>query len=268
MMQNKPNSNRSLCDELNDLLPAYAVGATTPKESARVRTLLAQCPEQAADLATYVDLSSILLEDVEPVEPPATLRDRVLTNISIAKVAESSTEHTTDPTPNVLQMPPSRANWAWTVAAAVSALLILTNVYWITTLNDTQAKLLDLENQQNTVYNLISNRGTIQVVVRSTSDEASIATVLYDRQTARGTLVTDTLPQLASTKTYQLWLIGSDTVVSAGIFEIDANGRGQLTFDPNTNLQEFDLIGISVEPAGGSVAPTTDPIGIGEISVS
>lgn len=272
-MQNEPNNNRNPCDELNDLLPAYAIGATTPEESARVRALLPDCPDQAADLMLYADLSTGLLDEVAPVEPPAALRAKVLGGIGTSSQETRPVRVTPMPVP-----PPSRTRdsgrWAWGAAAAVLALLVVSNLYWIVTLSETQdtlnkteTALFALQNEQNNVISLLTNQNTVRVAMRTTSDNADLGTVLYDPTDNSGTLIAGGLPPLDTSQTYQLWLIG-DTVASAGVFEVNADGDGVYVFDPGTPPQDFSLIGISVEPAGGSDAPTTDPIGVGEITAS
>jgi anti-sigma-K factor RskA len=58
-------------------------------------------------------------------------------------------------------------------------------------------------------------------------------------------------------KTYELWYIDKNGATAAGTF--DANGSPQsivLTGD----LKAGDTVGVTVEPAGGSKAPTTKPI--------
>jgi anti-sigma-K factor RskA len=62
------------------------------------------------------------------------------------------------------------------------------------------------------------------------------------------------VPTLDASSTYQLWVIGADGPVSAGIFRPDASG---------VVLQRFDdvvpgdaTLGVTAEPAGGSDTPT------------
>jgi anti-sigma-K factor RskA len=61
-----------------------------------------------------------------------------------------------------------------------------------------------------------------------------------------------------ATQTYQLWIIDPSGATSAGLFDTDADGRAiELV------TGEFDdrvVIGVTLEPEGGSPQPTSDPV--------
>jgi hypothetical protein len=60
-------------------------------------------------------------------------------------------------------------------------------------------------------------------------------------------------------KTYQLWFVGSDGVArSAGLLTPDADRRGSMVLEGDPSAAA--AVGMTVEPAGGSTAPTTDPL--------
>ena len=65
-------------DEVLDLAPLYVVGALGRAEALAVREHLATCPEAHAELAELGSVVPLLLEDVDPVEPPAGLKARLL----------------------------------------------------------------------------------------------------------------------------------------------------------------------------------------------
>jgi anti-sigma-K factor RskA len=82
--------------------------------------------------------------------------------------------------------------------------------------------------------------------------------VLHD---GRGYLVISRLPTLSSKDTYQLWEVVNRQTISVGLL-----GRlPQLsTFTVDSHLP-FGL-GVSVEPAGGSVSPSGPMLGSGAVS--
>jgi len=45
--------------------------------------------------------------------------------------------------------------------------------------------------------------------------------------------------------------------VSLGVFSINEQGAGTLTFQADVPLESFDAVGITVEPSSGSPSPTT-----------
>lgn len=72
-------------------------------------------------------------------------------------------------------------------------------------------------------------------------------------------LVFENLPALTSDEAYALWYIdAAGTADAAGLFSADSEGTViavlEGAFTPGT------VVGVSVEPAGGSPAPTTQPI--------
>lgn len=83
------------------------------------------------------------------------------------------------------------------------------------------------------------------------------ATVLTSSRTHKGVLVLDGVAPLPSDKTYQLWLIDSaEKARSVGTFATD----GAAAAVDFAGVRTGDQLGVSVEPAGGSAAPTTKPV--------
>lgn len=73
------------------------------------------------------------------------------------------------------------------------------------------------------------------------------------------------LPPLPSNKVYQVWLVKAGDIVDLGILSIDATGYGQAVFIPYPSLTEYEGIGITVEPAGGSGGPTGESVLQGDL---
>ena len=64
------------------------------------------------------------------------------------------------------------------------------------------------------------------------------------------------LPPLPGDKVYQVWLVKGEQRHSAGLFTVDSTGYAQTVIIPVAPMAEFDAIGITVEPIGGSPDPT------------
>jgi anti-sigma factor RsiW len=80
----------SPCDELSELLPAYAAGALIPEEVEHVKTLLEKCPQMQAEVAEYRTLMTGFYDRVEPVSPPADLHERLMKKVRANTSVEPS----------------------------------------------------------------------------------------------------------------------------------------------------------------------------------
>ena len=54
-------------------------------------------------------------------------------------------------------------------------------------------------------------------------------------------------------------------MVSAGLLSIDETGQGVVIVTSNKPIDSFNLLGISVEPQGGSPQPTGDIVLLSDI---
>lgn len=277
-----PQPQRSDCDLLRDLLPAYSIGATDPDETRFVEATLPRCPEVAAELSTYVQASQVLYGRVPSAESqrPAGMHARFMARLE-AQEAETSAGNQTPAQPpvtlptNIRMLPTDtpisrrskmgRDNrvvmWLGLVAAA---LLLFTNAYWILR----QATPASEESNEIQVIASILNVTHHNIALQSPFDPSAgtVATVLWSPAMDKAVLVSATLPSLAEDKTYQLWLIPEgEAPQSAGIFRRKADGSTAYVFEASQPLDSFAAIAVSTEPAEGSTAPTTDPIALGEI---
>lgn len=73
------------------------------------------------------------------------------------------------------------------------------------------------------------------------------------------------LPALNGGDVYQVWLIKDDVKTNGGVFTVDSTGYGQMVIRPTEPMWEFDSIGITVEPAGGSSGPTGRQVLLGDL---
>ncbi len=82
-------------------------------------------------------------------------------------------------------------------------------------------------------------------------------TLVSSAEQARSGVVVEGLPELADDQTYELWYIDDAGAASAGTFDVAGAETWRVlegSFMPGV------VVGITVEPAGGSPEPTTEPI--------
>jgi anti-sigma-K factor RskA len=96
--------------------------------------------------------------------------------------------------------------------------------------------------------------------MRVSSSKGGVTTeVVYSKQLGKAAISVNGLPPAPDGKTYQLWYLGSGgTITSAGLFAVDSDGTGQALLAGQA--APTDKVAVSVEPAGGSAQPTTDPL--------
>lgn len=248
---------RGDCDAIIDLIPAYVIGALDPIEQTLVERLLPHCPEAQAELANYQPLGDALHFAVPQVAPPAAL------GMAIAQaIAQSS------PAPMgrgaLLQHP----RWAWGATAAAIVVLLLTNLYWLSQWGALRADLSALQAQISTTSAPLRSLGADGLnrvdLISTTTDEANGRLSWVSGQNTNtwvAWFVGDKLPPIGQDAVYQLWLIRENAPpISAGFFRPGSDGQGALAFEINEPLSSFQTFGVTVEPAGGSATPTTDPI--------
>ncbi|MFF0743613.1 anti-sigma factor domain-containing protein [Streptomyces sp. NPDC004111] len=87
------------------------------------------------------------------------------------------------------------------------------------------------------------------------------ATVVLSRRLNRAAFVASGLPQPPAGKVYQLWFNDGGTMRAAGLLNPAARADSVLM---DGQVGTASGMGITVEPAGGSPAPTTDPVALME----
>jgi anti-sigma-K factor RskA len=142
--------------------------------------------------------------------------------------------------------------------AAALVLLLAMNVYSILQVRTLQLEQTRLARQYQTgqtVLSMLSYPTTQRLAINS---DTVVGSLLLDEDRDILALIVWNMPELPENQTYQIWLIDPQGGrVSAGIFrpESDQAYTTQIVF-PQQSFSSFTGIGVTVEPAGGSEAPT------------
>jgi anti-sigma-K factor RskA len=229
-------------ESIEDLIPAYALGAADPDEDRAVEAHVRACATCRDLLAEYRDLSGDLLFAAPPMAAPAGLTERMRKRLAPVRYEAAPRAWWT------------RLRGAFLVSAlaAVVLLLLVTNAYWFGRVNHLdrqvaeQASLVaSLANAPATALRAEASAPYAQgVVYASTSGQAALLCVYG-------------MPALPSDKAYQLWLIKDGKRESGGVFQVSVNGFGFLMVKPAHPLTDYSSVGITIEPTGGSPAPTS-----------
>ncbi len=80
--------------------------------------------------------------------------------------------------------------------------------------------------------------------------------LMVSRSGSQALLLALNLRPLPPDKVYQVWLVKDGRRYSGGYFTVDSSGYGQTLIFPYPSIAEFEGIGITIEPIGGSSGPT------------
>lgn len=230
--------------DVHALSGAYAVDAVDEIERARFERHLAICEDCRTEVDSLREAATLIAEDTA-LAPPPGLRDRVLADIATVRPLA--------PRPTVVpaSAPARTRRWiALTAAAAVVAVLGVGAAVWEpwrddTTQGPTAAELV-LNAPDAASETLTFPTGARAKLVRSASMHKAL-------------LVTSAMPTAPKGKVYQLWYaVPGQGMVSAGLMPAKADQTVFLDGD----AAEATAAGITVEPAGGSPQPTSDPIAL------
>jgi anti-sigma-K factor RskA len=92
------------------------------------------------------------------------------------------------------------------------------------------------------------------------------ARMIWNPSESRGMLYVNRLQPLPSEKDYQLWVIGNQGPVSAGIFSPNERGNAVITISPIYQSPTGSLqFAVTIEPKGGVPQPTGSMILAGRL---
>jgi anti-sigma-K factor RskA len=260
------------CPEIDALLPAYAIGATDPPESAVISAHLRLCPTHAAELAKSETLAKALLLSTEPIQPPVRIANQLRRLINQPLTRSKSQPRA----PALLPQRRGEQRWRWStmwLAAATSLLLLVGgfNFYLVRQNLALRQAYMELaarqlaqpgqQTQQQEIYELVTTAGSQFIDLPAAQQPGEIeAEVMWNPQLKIAMLYAKAFPGLPADQVYQLWLTYNGERQSGGLFTVDGQGNGVLLFSVPHPLDQAEVIGITPEPKGGSAAPTSDPV--------
>ena len=234
--------------ELQDLIPAHALDALESDDALLLEQHVETCDACRRELDEMRETTALLAFATTPIEPPARLRASILDAVAEPLPAQVRPQRT--------RLAFLRGALAGTLAGAAIALVIGIALH---SQLDTARSSRDA--QAAVVASLLRPGSEVEQLTGNVQGANVQGAVV--RNGSSGKLVLVDLPHTASGRTYQAWLIGPDKKpVPAGTFGggkavvvgLDGNARGPKT------------VAITVEPDGGSKAPTTAPVASAQLA--
>jgi anti-sigma-K factor RskA len=219
---------------IEELLPGYALGCLDAEEEKAIREHLASCQPCRERLESFREVSDRLSLAVPMAQPPKSLEGRIMRRID-----------------NTLLGRRLSSRWVQRfrhpALAAMAAVLIVA----LAVGNIVQLAKAPLMPPQ-------PRSGRLMTATLAGTEQAREAygTIVLDPKDNKGVLAVNGLPILDAAHQYQLWLIRDGQRRSGGVFSVDDEGYGSLLLTVPDDFKDFRSFGISIEPLGGSQAPT------------
>lgn len=279
------------CPRTSDAV-GWALHALEPDEEQAVVTHLPSCPSCRAAVQEAEIVLSGLGAAVEQVEPPASLRERILSTATATpqrpEVLRPRSSPENDPATRPESPPvaaeeggkrrhrmdeqaPARRSWLSTrrralVAASVALVGVLT-------VGGLAARTVQLEQQRDAAISQaqsvadlmgqLDEPGTSHAVLAS-ADGTPVGAVLVGEEQRR--LVTVGLPANAvDRETYVLWGVRNGTPVAIGTFDVGQDDPGSGTLRSPSEAAGFSNYAISLEPGRSAPAAPSEVIADGQV---
>jgi len=262
------------CTDVADLAAGFVLDALTPTESDAVRRHLAECPEPHPEMAELNSVVPALLAAVEPVAPPAGLKERILAAAAAdlearrpaatPEAAPAGPTAAPSPSPSRREAPARqgwdlgaifrRPVWAALAAAAVVAAIALgaLNVQ----LRDQVAGLEAYRNGVVQVLDAAARPGAQLAVLQDPSGAggpSGLAALSADGSVA---IAMRNLAPTSGSEVYEAWVIGADGVpVAIGGFQVGSSGAASFVAT-QAPVAAGVVVALTLEPGAGATTPT------------
>lgn len=233
------------CEEVAELLELYALDVLDPLERAEVlEHLRTDCRDCTESLGRAIALNSAILASGPEAIPSPQLRRRVIALVS-----------------------PARRSWLLPALAGVAAMLAIVAI-WLGA--DSRRKTELIARREADRAALETQLARVQAAVSFLRDPLTRPASATRPDQPSGTyfvnprggvlLIASRLPALRAGQTYQMWVIPKGQAPRpAGLFRPDAAGGAVHLQTGPVETGSVQALAITVEPEGGSSAPTTTP---------
>lgn len=228
-----------------DLAP-YLLGALTPNEATELEQHLRGCASCREDLGRLRIGAEVLARSVESIEPPASLRERVLGEVAADQPAVPVPEAAPVAAPRARRRRPrfppvSIPAWRPALAVLGAGVLALAAGFggWALGTAD------------------LDRRTMVGVVDRDRLPDASAELTVASKDEDAVLRLTG-LPDLGSRRTYELWMKRDGKLVPASMF--NPTPSGVATTGISGNVEDVEALYVTRERAGGARQPSESPV--------
>jgi len=265
-----------------DDLCLYALGALEGDAREVLERHLKECAECRRELEQLRGDAALLAFSVSGPRPPARARERLMAAIANQPRRMPAAEEKIRPLPvrpeqgqcaEAIPTPRSRWFGAFGWAAAVAALVMVFAL--VQQKKGLQRRVADLEISSAAQQQQLAEAKELMASLTSADAERFTLVAgktplqpqgraIYLRRSGTLVFLASHMPALPPEKVYELWLIPANGApIPAGLFRPRADGNATVVKPPLPAGVEAKTFAITVEPASGSAAPTSQPILVG-----
>lgn len=235
-------------EEFEGIAALDAIGAATAAEAGALRAHVSSCIPCRRARDDYNDAATAIALSLDPVQPPAGLRGRV-----------------------VAAYEPRGSRRPWWLAVAATLFLALwgwreMSVRAARENDASQRAEIERLRQENALLAQRTDKLSSEMAALSHATEtfaltgqevapAASAKVFLEPGRRRAVVFFHALPVNPSDKSYQLWII-TDKPQSAGVFDITASGDASIAVENLPLSTEIKGLAVTLEPRGGVAQPT------------
>lgn len=225
--------------DIHHLLAPYVLDALEPDERNVFEAHLAQCELCRSELGGFVETAS-RIGGAQAATPPPELRDRLMT-MAATTPQERPVVTAMAQRSRLRRALPRIAVAAAAVVAAVSIGGFVSEHQKADNLRAERNEMVAVLTSSDAAMSVDASDGASVRVISSPSHDAAV-------------VVGTSLRALRSDEVYQLWTVHDGRTTSAGVM---GRGPGMMLVE---GIKGVEALAVTVEPKGGSRAPTSDPI--------
>lgn len=260
--------------DLHTLTGAYAVNAVSGRERAafeRHLEVCASCAQEVRELTATAERLGLAVAATAPPEMKEQVLRRIATVRQEPPAVGRQARHGGGGGSGAAGTGAGRSVPRFVLAACVAAAAAFGGVavWQQQQLQDARQETRQVRQHADTVYRVLAAPDAASNSAKlGGAASGATGTVVVSRGQDRAVFIAEGMPSLPGDKVYQLWFDDGGTMRSAGLVpRSGAAGASGATGAANAVIMQGKVghasgMGITVEPAGGSAQPTTQPLAL------
>ncbi len=245
-------------EKFGELKDAYALGALPEDELREFEEYLAAHPERRSEVDELNSIAALLAVSPADQEPPKRLRRSVMAMVN-AEAASSRRNRRSASSSWRASLDRLRDAFPARIALGAAAAVVVGLLSWNVLL---QSEVRDLGSQNGQLQAEIEDVrsdtvGTRVLAMQGEGEMSDSDAEVMDFEGDRAILVAENMPSLPDDRTFQIWVIDGGGAKPSGIFQPNGDPVAAVV---KQSIEGAETIAVTVEPAGGSPQPTTDPM--------